>query len=289
MRKEKPSRTAYKVAAAIVTLGAKPGMGAILPPGIVQATQELLVGSGVSGAGTVRLANSRHMVAVYEAFDWILPGQFEAFGYRKAFCERQARAGINAGASQILVLGAGYDTLGWRLAPEFPDVSFYEIDHPSTAALKAKGISMMGQRDNLFLIAEDLGRQKLADVLTANASWNRHEQTVIIAEGLVMYLTPRAVRDLFCQCAEITSDNSRIAFSYIPKGADGRPDAGKWTGLMLRLQNVLGEPWLWSIRPEELGLFLEDTGWTLTLYPENHEKHGVEFFTVAAKKPCNRL
>ena len=25
--------------------------------------------------------------------------------------------GIAAGAAQILVLGAGYDTLGWRLAP----------------------------------------------------------------------------------------------------------------------------------------------------------------------------
>ena len=46
--------------------------------------------------------------------DWMLPGQFEAFAHRKAFCERQVRDGIDAGATQILVLGAGYDTLGWR-------------------------------------------------------------------------------------------------------------------------------------------------------------------------------
>ncbi len=84
------------------------------------------------------------MVSVYKAFDWMLPGQFEAFAHRKAFCERQVRDGIGAGATQILVLGAGYDTMGWRLAPEFFGVNFFEIDHPATACLKARGIKAMG-------------------------------------------------------------------------------------------------------------------------------------------------
>ena len=38
MRKAKPSKTARKVALNIVTLGAKPGMAAVLPAGIVDAT-----------------------------------------------------------------------------------------------------------------------------------------------------------------------------------------------------------------------------------------------------------
>jgi len=285
MQKNKPSRTAYKVAIGIVTLGSKPGMEAILPSGIVQATQELLIASGVTGANTIQLAKSRRMVAVYEAFDWMLPGQFEAFAHRKAFCERQVRTGIDAGAAQVLVLGAGYDTLGCRLAPEFLDVNFYEIDHPATAAFKAKGINAMGRRDNLFLIAEDLGENKLVDVLTANASWNPRAQTVIIAEGLVMYLTSDAVRDLFHQCAVVTGTESRIAFSYIPQGADGRPDVGKWTGLMLWLQKAVKEPWLWSIHPEKLESFLDENGWMLApASVGTYEKHGVEFFIPACKK-----
>jgi O-methyltransferase involved in polyketide biosynthesis len=72
------------------------------------------------------------MVSVYEAFDWMLPGQFEAFAHQKAFCEHQVREGIGSGATQILVLGACYDTMGWRLAPEFTGVSFFEIYHSST-------------------------------------------------------------------------------------------------------------------------------------------------------------
>jgi methyltransferase (TIGR00027 family) len=224
------------------------------------------------------------MVAVYEWFNWMLPGQFEAFAYRKAFCERQVREGIGSGAKQVLILGSGYDTLGWRLAPEFPEVIFFEIDHPATARLKAKGIAAMGQRNNLVLIADDLSEQKLEDVLRANALWDYGAPAVIIAEGLVMYLPPEAVRELFCQCAAITGTDSRIAFSYIPKGRDGRPDVGRWTGLILWLQKLVGEPWLWSIRPEELGAFLKNSGWTdVSETADIAGKHGVEFFCVAAK------
>jgi len=284
MRKDKPSMTARKVALGIVTLGAKEGMDKILPSGIVDATARMLVTSGAVGAKTIRLARSQRMVSVYEAFDWMLPGQFEAFAHRKAFCERQVRDCIEAGATQILVLGAGYDTVGWRLAPEYPGVSFFEIDHPATASLKAKGIDSMGQRGNLYLIAEDLGKRKLVDVLKSNELWNQSARTIIVAEGLVMYLPSEAVRDLFFQCALVVSVGSRVAFTYIPTGVDGRPDVGRWTGLMLWLQKVIGEPWIWSIRPEELGLFLEESGWTNA--PElagPTVKHGVEYYVVATK------
>jgi len=259
-------------------------MESVLPLGIVQATENLLIASGAVDARTVRWARSTRMVSVYEAFDRMLPGQFEAFAQRKAFCERQVREGIGEGASQILVLGAGYDTMGWRLAPEFPSVRFFEIDHPATARFKMRGIAAMGQRDNLYLIAADLSERKLEDVLKTNELWRQGGRTVIIAEGLVMYLPSEAVRDLFCQCAVIAGVGSRIAFSYIPTGVDGRPDAGPWTGLMLWLQKIIGEPWLWSIRPEELGAFLQQTGWTHAPALEGTgRKHGVEFYAVATK------
>lgn len=284
MRKGKPSRTAYKVALNVVTLGVTPGMDGILPPGIVEATERMLLASGAASEKVVRWSRSQKMVAVYRWFDWMLPGQFEAFGHRKAFCERQVRDGIAAGASQILVLGAGYDTLGWRLAPEFMAVNFFEIDHPATANLKAKAVETIGTRSNLTLIAEDLGERKLVNVLASNEAWDPTKQTVVIAGGLVMYLSAASVRDLFHQCNEVTGAGSRVAFSYIPTGEDGRPDAGRWTGLMLWLLKAQGEPWLWSIRPEELSGFLAGSGWTDA--PDlagTTDRHGVEYFGVVAK------
>jgi O-methyltransferase involved in polyketide biosynthesis len=99
-----------------------------------------------------------------------------------------------------------------------------------------------------------------------------------------MYLSPDAVRDLFRQCADITDADSRLVFTYIPTGEDGRPDAGPWTGLMLWLQEAVGEPWLWSIRPEALGRFLAETGWKMdSANREMTDKHGVEFYAVATK------
>lgn len=75
MYKDKPSNTARKVALNIVTLGAKPGMDGILPAGIVNATADLLVASGVVSATAVRWSRSPRMVWVYEAFDGMMKGQ----------------------------------------------------------------------------------------------------------------------------------------------------------------------------------------------------------------------
>jgi len=284
MRKERPSRTAYKVALNILTLGSKKEMKEVLPAGIVDATARLLLASGVASNRILRWHRSSKMVSIYEAFDWMLPGQFEAFAYRKAFCEQQVRDGINNGATQILVLGAGYDTLSWRLAPEYPDVDFFEIDHPTTARLKAKGIGQMGQHDNHYLISEDLGKRKLVDVLKTDKSWDDQAQTVIIAEGLLMYLPSSAVYELFKQCASISGIDSRIAFTYIGKRSDGRPDAGRCTGFLLWTLKVNGEPWLWSIQPDQIGKVLKENGWTHM--PElvgEINKRGVEFFGAAHK------
>jgi methyltransferase (TIGR00027 family) len=284
MKKEKPSTTARKVALNIITLGAIPEMDKVLPPGTVDATAELLVASGVVKPTLVRWSRSPKMVSVYQAFDWMMPGQFEAFGHRKAFCEQQVRKGIGIGVSQVLMLGAGYDTLGWRLAQEFTGVNFFEIDHPATAHLKSIGIKSMGQQDNIHLIVEDLGKQKLVDVLKDNESWDPSAKTVIIAEGLLMYLQQDAVRDLFNQCSTISGAGSRVVFTYIGTSVDGRPDAGPWKGLVLWILKVFGEPWRWSISPHELTHFLEVTGWINS--PELNgakDKYGIEFFAVARK------
>lgn len=284
MRRSKPSRTAYKVALNVITLGSKPGMDLILPPGIVEATERVLLASGAATERVIRWSHSPRMVALYEWFDWLLPGQFEAFAHRKAFCEGQARVGIAAGASQVLVLGAGYDMMAWMLASEFPDVEFFEIDHPATADLKAKGVAEIGKPDNLTLISEDLGEQNLVDVMQSNTVWAQSKQTVVIAEGLLMYLPSAAVKELFRRFETVTGPNSRIAFTYIPTGEDGRPDAGPYTGFMLWRLKVSGEPWLWSIRPEELASFLKGLGWTNAPdHPETTTKHGVEYFGVAMK------
>ena len=284
MRTERPSYTARKVALNVVTLGAKRGMEKILPPGIVDATAKLLIESGAVGRRGVRFSRTRMAVGIYVAFDWMMPGQYEAFAHRKAFCERQVRKGVEAGASQVLVLGAGYDTLGWRLAPEFSGVDFFEIDHRATARLKERGVHAMAWWANRHLIEEDLGERQLVDVLHADATWDSSAPTVIVAEGLLMYLPPEAVGTLFEQCAAVTGPGSRVAFTYIGTRANGRPDAGPWTWLVLWILKVSGEPWLWATPAEELRSFLNEHGWEIADdRTKLSDRYGVEFHGIAVR------
>ena len=53
---------------------------------------------------------------------------------------------------------------------------------------------------------------------------------------------------------------------------------------MLWILKSVGEPWLWSIHPEQLDVFLRKSGWRYT--PELVEvdgKQGVELFAVGIK------
>lgn len=285
MRTDQPSRTARKIALNIVSLGATPDAADALPAGMADATARLLVASGAAGPALVRWSRSWQMVSLCHLFDPLMPGEFEGIGRRKVFCEEQVRNAVENRCTQVLVLGAGYDTLAWRLAHEFPGVRFFEIDHPATSRLKRKGIAAMGRPDNLHLMAEDLAHTPLAEAMEADPLWASNAQTVILAEGLLMYLPEKAVKDLFSQCHDITGPGSRMVFTYIGTGAGGRPDVGWLSGLLLWTMALAGEPWLWSLRPEQIGAFLDDTGWTPSpATPESPSGHGVEFYAVADKQ-----
>ena len=282
MHRDKPSLTARKVALAIITLGAQPGTKNLFPADAASATEKLLLSAGVVGPRTIRFARSVHAASIYNAFDWMMPGQYVAFAHRKVFFEDQARQAIQDGAKQMLVLGAGYDVLAWRLAQEFPELQFIEIDHPATAKVKLKGIERMGRPSNLHLLAEDLSIHPLKEVLTSAVWWQGDAVSVILAEGLVMYLTVQSIQRLFGDCAAVTARGSRVVFSYIPSGTDGLPHVGSWSGFMRFLQKLTGEPWLWSVKPDELNDFLSPLGWSESSDPAGHTSfHGIEHYAVA--------
>ena len=119
----------------------------------------LLIASGSPGYGprTMRASKRPWMVRVWKIQDFMMPGQFEGFGHRKIFTQQQVEAAIERGARQVLVVGAGFDTLCLRLAPQHRQVQFSEVDHPATSAAKARDIALEGRPENMLQIAADLG------------------------------------------------------------------------------------------------------------------------------------
>lgn len=276
MKQGRISQTALKVALGLITLSVKDDWSQRLPPDLVEITERLLLASGSPGygPGLMRMSKQRWMIRVYQFQDRMMPGQWEGFGHRKVFMSQQVEAAIEQGARQVLVLGAGFDTLCLRLAPKYPEVRFVEIDHPSTSVAKARGIEKVGQPENMIQIAADLGERSLPKVLSEDGHWDASQRSVIVAEGLFQYLTDEEVRGLLTDAAACTSPGSRIAFSHAIPG-DRK--------LLSALVRLISEPWKSEVRSEDLPSYVDGTGWAMISDVDDDAEHGVERYGVAER------
>lgn len=276
MKQGRISQTALKVALGLITLSVKDDWSQRLPPDLVEITERLLLASGSPGygPGLMRMSKQRWMIRVYQFQDRMMPGQWEGFGHRKVFMNQQVEAAIEQGARQVLVLGAGFDTLCLRLAPKYPEVRFVEIDHPSTSVAKARGIEKVGQPENMIQIAADLGERSLPKVLSEDGHWDASQRSVIVAEGLFQYLTDEEVRGLMTDAAACTSPGSRIAFSHAIPG-DRK--------LLSALVRLISEPWKSEVRSEDLPSYVDGTGWAMISDVDDDAEHGVERYGVAER------
>jgi len=277
MKQGRISQTALKVALSLVTLSVKDDWARRLPPGLVEVTERLLVASGSPGYGPrmMRASKQPWMIRPYQLQDLMMPGLFEGFGHRKIFVQEQVESAIEQGARQVLVIGAGFDTLCLRLAPQHGDVQFFEVDHPATSAAKARGVEQEGRPSNMIQIAADLGERGLSKVLSEDGRWQSSLPSVLMAEGLFQYLTDDEVRALLRDAAACTSAGSRFVFTHAIPG---------YRRIVSTLTRMIAEPWQSSVRSEDLPGYVEGTGWTLISDVDTDSAHGVERYAVAARR-----
>jgi len=271
------SQTALKVALGLVTLSVKDDWAQRLPPGLVDVSERLLLASGSPGYGPrlMRVSKQPWMIRIYQFQDLMIPGQFEAFGCRKIFMQQEVEAAIEQGARQVLIVGAGFDTLCLRLAPQHAHVQFFEIDHPATSAAKAKGIAAEGQPANMKQIAVDLGQRALSKVLVEDSRWQSSLPSVILAEGLFQYLTDGEVRGLLVDAVTCVPPGSRFVFSHAIPG--DRP-------VLSFLTRLIAEPWKSAVRSEDVHDYVDGTGWTMTSDVDTDAAHGVERYAVVERR-----
>ncbi len=278
MKPGRISQTALKVALSLVTLSVKDDWAQRLPARLVEMSERLLMASGSPGYGPrlMRMSKRPWMIRVYELQDHVLGvGLFEGFGHRKIFVQQQVEAAIEQGARQVLVVGAGFDTLCLRLAPQQPHVQFFEVDHPATSAAKAKGIALEGQPTNMTQIAADLGERPLSKVLSEEGRWETSLASVLVAEGLFQYLTDEEVRGLLVEAAAGTSPGSRFVFTHAIPG---------YRRMVSILTGLVGEPWKSAVQSEDLPEYVEGTGWATISDVDTDSAHGVERYAVAERR-----
>lgn len=182
-----------------------------------------------------------------------LPGILLHYALRKQRLRQHAHAAIADGCTQVVVLGAGLDTISMELQARYRSLRCIEIDHPATQAGKITAAGRPGQ--GIAFIAADLGQHGLAEVLDRCPAFQRGAATLFIAEGLLMYLPLAAVASLFAQMAAL-APGSQIAFTWMAPQADGKPNFDRRSRLVDLWLRWRGEPFLSGLAPAHLPAFL---------------------------------
>ena len=192
------------------------------------------------------------------------PGQMLHMVLRKRFFDDEVRDAIDSGATQVLVVGGGYDTLCFRLAAKHPEVTFLELDHPPTHREKSRAVEAMGvTRPNLRLQGVDLGERALTEVLTESEAWDAEATSVVVAEGVLMYLGLDEVEAFLAAVSSSTGAGSRLLFSYLHEAELKRVFRG-WLGTALNYSlHLVGEPFRWGVTDEGIEPFLSAHGYRI--------------------------
>jgi methyltransferase (TIGR00027 family) len=169
---------------------------------------------------------------------------------RTAFAEQALAAAVARGTRELVVLGAGLDTFGYR--NPYPGLRVVEVDHPDTQAWKRDRLAdaRIGVPETLRYVALNFETETLADRLTVG------DRTFFLWLGVVPYLTRAGFDETLGFIAGV--DRAEVVFDYAMSPSE--MPAERRAALEARAARVagIGEPWQTYFRPAELPEVLHD-------------------------------
>ncbi len=262
MRKDQASSTALLIAGSLSLLARAPETASLVSPQARLLGDWLMAHYSITTKTTLAgLSRPWFRAAVRLLEGLTVPGMMEHYAVRKRALENLLRS--ETGVRQLVVLGAGFDTLALRWATDFPERHAMEIDHPATQAWKVQAVAAGGWRSpGLRFRAEDLATSPLSASGFLETPC-RGEECFWIAEGLLMYFSAQRVAELFRWIHQTSGPGSRVAFTFMEPQQDGRVDFRRSSrGVHLWLAHRR-EPFAWGIRRENLEAFLAPLGFRL--------------------------
>lgn len=140
-------------------------------------------------------------------------GMADLIALRTATIDKAVREAIANGATQLVILGAGYDGRAWRM-PELSGIRVFEVDHPATQGEKRAHLSELPPAiGTVTFVPIDFEKESLNSVLDRSGH-NRLSPTCWIWEGVVMYLTRDAMRATLADVAKRSASGSTLIVNY---------------------------------------------------------------------------
>jgi len=187
---------------------------------------------------------------------------------RTRFIDDALARAVEAGATHIVILGAGFDSHAYRCQELLANVKVFEVDRPATQALKQQRVQeVLGTAPaNLTYVPIDIQHEDLADVLRRHGH-DPSQRTFFIMEGVTMYVPEEGVRATLRYVAG-HPPGSAIVFDFMYRPMIDMLSNIDWARVpdsfkpfvQRFLDLIKDEPWVFGIPVGGERTFLSDVG-----------------------------
>jgi methyltransferase (TIGR00027 family) len=258
MKDNKPSATACMIARSTLFLSRDPVLAELIPEPSARLCEQFVHARSCFARWLDALINRRAFRPLITALERAtIPGIKLHYALRKRYLEETARDALRGGLRQVVIIGAGFDTLALRLCKAFPETRFFEVDHPATQGVKKRVLEKQHSlTGNLQFISLDLAQGNLQETLLSCPGYQAKDDTLFIAEGLLMYLAPAEIDSLLQFIRHHSGAKSRFAFTFMEIQTHGRigfRESSRAVDAWLRLR---GESFKWGSTRRNIQDFL---------------------------------
>ena len=252
MQNDQASRTALLIAASLIILHHDPKHWRLVSKTSAEFCGRVLETYSAKTRVLSKISRQTWFRAIARMIERsTIPGILLHYALRKKCIAKLAGSAIANGATQVVVIGAGFDPLSSELQQEFRTAKFWEIDHPATQRHKVRVCSEIGI-ERVHFVATDLSAAELDKEALIKSSFDPTQRTFWIAEGLLMYLTEETVSLLMRTLASLSATGSQFAFTFMEKQADRRIRFDSQTKLVDWWLSKRREPFVWGSTRDEL-------------------------------------
>ncbi len=192
-----------------------------------------------------------------------IPGMTMHYLFRKLYIGKVLESAVASGVTQVVVLGGGFDTQALCASARHKQVQFFEFDLPATQAQKLDALAKADYRlpDNIAFISADLSRESIKALLLSQAKFEANKPTLVLIEGVLMYLSESEVQALFLTLGETFQGKLTVVFGAMVM-------ADEALGLKVRLFNALflksAEPTKWACSSKKMPELMRQWGFKIT-------------------------
>jgi methyltransferase (TIGR00027 family) len=194
--------------------------------------------------------------------DYWAPGGQEFLTIRPRLVDDLAVKLAASGLEQIVILGAGFDTMALRLKDHLRGAAVIEVDHPATQTVKRDIMERIGVPSNVRFAPVDFEKDDFVERLRL-AGFDNARKSFIVWVGVSYYLTAQAVARTLEQIANLSMPGTHLVWDYLLSEVVDGMTTNRDALDKARRAARLGEPWLFGLKTDRVADYLAQFGFRL--------------------------